>query len=71
MISIEEIDKIVLNTDSKYLIDYFDNHKKVIISERTKDLKKITTNEANELISYEIDKHDADLFIIRTPQTLC
>ena len=63
LISIEEIDKIVLNTDSKYLIDYFDNHKKVIISERNERLKKITTNEANELISYEIDKHDADLFI--------
>ena len=41
LISIEEIDKIVLNTDSKYLIDYFDNHKKVIISEKTKDLKKL------------------------------
>ena len=37
--------------------------KKSLFLKETKDLKKLLQNEANELISYEIDKHDADLFI--------
>lgn len=63
LISIKEIDQIVLNTDSKYLIDYFKKDEKVLISERNERLKKVNRNEANELISHEINNHEADLYI--------
>jgi len=66
LIKTERVNDIVINTDSVYEINKTSDFSDVILSERPKKLRGDHIS-MNEIISYEVSKHDSDVFI----QTHC